>query len=276
MEILRRAVGAERADATAGRVLVKLCLAAVVICWLAVGPIEAALTTVLDDPPAEEPGLADPCGILDTLYGLDNLEPVINSGGPMTDQYWKVRRGRCSELSLICATLKAKYSSHAITFGFMRRMEGGPFQPLFRTGPDVFQMFDSPGPGMDVPRGHAVLRRGSIVRFGIRVLADPILQWSSAEPDNVGDFPLDEQDHMLTWKITGKAGFPDNKIGNYVVAWEGGSNESPLNTFDGDYNELVVELCGVKPVYIPEPASIGLLGLGVGIIAKAKRRKKVH
>ena len=64
---------------------------------------------------------------------------------------------------------------------------------------------------------------------------------------------------MQTFSITGGP-----SAGNYVVGWE----DLPLSSSDLDYQDLVIEVCGVRPV--PEPATIILLGLG----SFALRRKR--
>ena len=119
MEIGERAARLVRAGAAADNTHTKFFVAAIVTCLLTAGSADAALVSNLGDPPPGEPGLAEPGGILDTLYGLDNLTRVSDSGDSLTDQYWKVLRSPCCRMTCIGAIARAKYSSYPIAFGCM-------------------------------------------------------------------------------------------------------------------------------------------------------------
>ncbi|MGD9632316.1 MAG: hypothetical protein AB7G28_17585 [Pirellulales bacterium] len=72
------------------------------------------------------------------------------------------------------------------------------------------------------------------------------------------------QDQMVTFEIIGKAGHPENSVGNYVVGWEAFPRD------DLDYQDLVYEISGAAPV--PEPGS-GAVFLSTWVAAIGPRRR---
>ncbi len=172
-----------------------------------------AYTTVIE--PAKTPGertLLDEGGILDTLYGLENLERVQDQ----KDQYWLNRGGGR-------VTAKATYTHVDIPgspqrgriFGYFLNDE--TFRPIMTL--ETANAFDS--------NGFAAAELPNSELFPVRWGVDPNL--SSLASDNAG------VDHMVTWFITSGP-----HSGNYVLAWE--------DFADHDYNDLVVEVSGVEPI----------------------------
>ena len=86
-------------------------------------------------------------------------------------------------------------------------------------------------------------------------------------------------DHLVTFQITGNADqygrdYSANIIGNYILAWE----DLPLSLSDRDYNDLVLELGGVRPIaepmpVIPEPPTAVLLASGLAAIRYFRLRR---
>jgi len=188
-----------------------------------------------------EPSLLTPGGILDLLYGLENLTMASDSA----DQVWQ-------NLGTATATVKGKYAGYGQVFGYIPGATGGSFVPLF----DVTQ-----NGALDSPSGQfTVGQSGFDFRFAIDpngAGVDPGI-WSSTAGENA-----DLLDHMVTWLITGNAGHPGNEIGAYVIAFE----DLPIPLSDNDYNDLVVEVRGVADAVVPEPATLLLLGSGVVVLA---------
>jgi len=178
-----------------------------------------------------EPALMSTGGVLDTLYGLGNLVEIE------TDQFWSNIDGT--------ATAQAKQACYIQNFGYLPGSGGGTFELLFTVTANGYLN--------GIPSAtYSKAETGAIFRFADDPSGAPL--WSSQVSDN-----SDSKDHMKTFLVTGGA-----NVGNYVVCWE------DLRCLgDSDYQDLVVEVSGVRP--IPEPATVCILGLG-GLILLGKRR----
>ena len=161
---------------------------------------------------SSEPSLIDPGGILDTLYGLKNLERIADD----FDQTWIELDGGVSA--------QAKYAGFSQNFGYI---QGGVFTSLF-TVTESGYLSGSPSCLFLEEDGH------EIFQFGLYLSGAPLR--SSLESSN-----SDGLDHMVTWLITGA-----DSAGNYVIAWEdfeyGG---------DTDFNDLVIEVSMAAPIPEP-------------------------
>jgi len=184
-------------------------------------------------------------GILDTLYGLNNVQRIEDN----YDQVWYNPNGH--------ARAEAKYAGYTQNFGYING-DTNTFTALFNVTANGYLNGDP-----NAPMTHYFT--GYYFRFADDPSGSPL--WSSLQSENSGG----NNDHMVTWKIIGNVGKPayaDNVIGNYVIAWE------DLNLGDADYNDLVVEVHGVSPTTpTPEPATLSLLGLGLlGLFGFRKRK----
>lgn len=70
----------------------------------------------------------------------------------------------------------------------------------------------------------------------------------------------DGADHMVAYE----------RGGQYIFGWEDLSSSG----WDQDYNDFVVLVSGVQGVSVPEPATLGLLGLGMLGMGVFRRRKQ--
>jgi hypothetical protein len=197
-----------------------------------------AYATPISYPTYSEVWLDTPKGILDTLYGLSNLQRVQDN----YDQIWVNNGGKVDAV--------AKYAGYTQTFGYIY---SSSFSPLFTITANGYL----PDNWVSMPS----LPSGANFNFADYPSGSPL--WSSLQTANSGG----NNDHMVTWKIIGNTGNPENIIGDYVVAWE------DLNLGDADYNDLVVEVQNVNP-RTPEPASLSLLGLGLLGLFGLKRKNK--
>jgi hypothetical protein len=209
-----------------------------------------------------EPALAAPGGILDQLYGLENLTRVADLGDGLTDQFWTTS-GLDAPLGI---AIRAKHSSYSYSFGIL---DGAAGLDDFVA---VAAIPSRPGDFPANPATVAPANLGPVFRFALRIEKGNDEFWSSAIADNASSYANpagDSGDHMYTWQITGNARHAGNNIGNFVCAWE----DLPDYTrcYDGDYNDLVLEVAAAA---IPEPLTILHLAVGAGCIVSCPRQRK--
>ncbi len=220
-------------------------------CWA------TPITTTPINTNSSEGSLATMNGILDSLYGLENLQRV-NDVGTNSDQIWSWVDG----VDSWSATVQAKHAAYSHDFGILPGLESD----------NLITIVDSIYFNNTEPRSNSYLIDDSFqtFRLGLHVF-NTDLTWSSQTSENL--YRGLYTDHMVTWQIMDNAGFEDNQIGNYVVAWE---DLAPGQCYyDGDYQDLVVELSGVQPgtPIVPEPATVAILAAGAIFLVRRDKRR---
>ena len=208
-------------------------------CFLAAGPATAATTGI--DPTSNLIAPASAGGILDTIYGLSNLQRVDDFAVLPNDQIW-FNPGTYE------AQAQAKFSGSAHDFGYIPDINGNgmfeePIVPLFNLGGSINGI---------LPSGPSGILTGGPFNFLWTLESSGAPLWTSL-PD------VRNIDHMVTWTII-------DKPNTWVIAWE----DLPRGG-DQDYNDLVVEV-SVSPV--PIPPAILLLGSGLVAMVGIRRRFK--
>lgn len=202
-----------------------------------------ANTVILPSP--NEPDLIGVGGILDTVFGLGNLQRVDDD----LDQYWRVTADE------VTATAVAKHAGYKQNFGFIN--SEGQFSSLLYVPYMNAQSSFSNVPAI-----------GDEIRFGLTRGAKPRRgnkRVFSSDPSNNGFCGwfncYASEDHMVSWLIT-----DGEYAGDYVLAWE-----DLKHLGDRDYNDLVVRVSGVAVV--PAPAAVFLFGSGLlGLVVVSRRR----
>ena len=214
--------------------------------FIGAGGAAAATTDILPGPetPLVEGG---GIGILDQLYGLGNLVRVDDD----FDQIWNPANGD--------TMAQAKFADFSQEFGYIPQGRDGSYNAA-----DFVHLFDVAGGTNGIGFGgpSAALSSGDVnFIWALNPSGSPLwTSWLGLNSDSV--------DHMVTWRISGNEGSPNNPIGGYVIAWEDLQFGDPES--DHDFNDLVVEV-NIAPVPIP-PA---FLLLGSGLIGLVGLRKKL-
>ncbi len=209
-----------------------------VVCAFMAGPALADLTPINVFAPNSEPRLATSGGILDSLYGLANLQRMDDD----FDQIWMNLNGG--------ALVQAKWAAATEQFGYFPGVSGGSFVQLLSipqgtngTESALSGVYTGSTPGHETLPFFRPALQG--VNYGL---------WSSQESDN----PSGNKDHMVTWKVA-------NLTNTYVIAWE------VENLGDWDYQDLVVQISNAAPVPVPGAVLLGMLGLGAAGLRLRKR-----
>lgn len=103
--------------------------------------------------------------------------------------------------------------------------------------------------------------------------------WPTGFTSNIFGFYLDTPDGIWFSHDSRNSDGADHMVaygegGDYIFGWE----DLASKNWDQDYNDFVVLVSGVKgvnvPVSVPEPATLGLLGLGILGMGAFRRRKQ--
>ena len=187
-------------------------------------------------------------GILGFLYGWNNLTRVDDLGA-LSDRWWSIGVG--AE-----ARPLSSFAGYSFDFGWLDQT--AQFHNILSYG--------GPSGYINLP-GVPFASSDLLNRFALHTSGGTA--FNSAQAD----------DHLVTFQITGNADqygrdYSANIIGNYILAWE----DLPLSLSDRDYNDLVLELGGVRPIaepmpVIPEPPTAVLLASGLAAIRYFRLRR---
>ena len=225
----------------------RLILAAALVAlglFLGVGATSAATTRIFSGP---ETPLVDTGGILDQIYGLNNLIRVDDRW----DQIWSPSSGD--------VTVKAKFAAFEQDFGYIPQNIDGSFNET-----DFVRLFKVSGHTNGIHfMASTVPFHSHNANFVWALNPSGAPMWTS-QPNSA----IDGFDHMVTWYIADNDGINDHLTGTFVLAWEdlyGGG--------DRDFNDLVVE---VHITQVPLPGSFWILSSGfislVGFRIKIKMK----
>ena len=194
---------------------------------------------------SSEPSLIGTGGILDTKFGLGNLQRIDDN----LDQNWYVTANQVS------VTAVAKYAGYSQNFGFIdasNNFNSLLYVPYMNNQSNTFNVGAS----------------GTPFRFGLDPSGSPL--FSSDPSENVACIWFlctPAMDHMVSWLVTGDGQY----AGDYVLAWE------DLKFLgDRDYNDLVVRVSGVSNMpAVPVPAAAWLFASGLMALLTVSRRRRV-
>jgi len=231
-----------------------------VACFALAGSSAQALLTEISPNTSDGTKVDGPGGVLDILYGRENLIRIDDYDADTTDSYWTITQPENA-----IATARAKYAGFKHKFGYMIGQSGSGFNKLFDSGKQHFGLFDDDSHSGEFEN----MQADDIFRLGLELCGKHGWRWSSLPSENEilpAGQTGDAMDHVVTWLITGTS----EHAGNYVVAWEDLSADNTLGNYDGDYNDLVVELAGVAPV--PEPAPWIIFALSTVFLLRRRKR----
>ena len=253
-----------------------VCSGVISLLFLIAGPASASIITTINPASGSETSLAEPGGILDILYGLSNLTRVSDGDSETTDQYW----GFSGPDGEGTARIRAKFAGFNHRFGHLSGATGSDFHSLIDTSNLSSGIYGQKKHGDNPPpQSFTQAQTGEVFRLGLDLVSKPGWLWSSVPKENTtmpGGATGDGIDHMVTWMITGSSKkYKNNVIGNYVVSWEDLSADGQIGSYDGDYNDVVVELSGVQPGSsppVPEPVTCVLFAMSALLLRGHKAR----
>lgn len=211
-------------------------------------------------------------GIMEKYYGKYGVDFVrVDDSG---DQLWTYLSG-ANGSALI--DVQAKYASDNSVFGAY----GSPnynanstdFKAVAKVNGDGYNAtltaIGTGDGGVGYQSGNNVIMYASDVQslfaWGIHDVSTS-QYFSSIASKNTSETNPNFLDHMVTFYI--KTG---DSAGHYVIAFE---DRTASNSTDRDFNDLVLEISGVRAV--PEPSTLLMAGtalVGTGLVALRRRRK---
>ncbi|WP_177420517.1 DUF4114 domain-containing protein [endosymbiont of Lamellibrachia barhami] len=182
-------------------------------------------------------------GIIDQLFGLANVRRIDDRPLGVSDQLW------VADASTVEARVLAKFTGYASEgFGVFENIASDPYRETFVATSNPF--YSDPLDDMFIDLGVSPF---DIFSYGMES------NLCGSQVNSIENRNSCVRDHMVTWEILN-----GQSAGNFILAWE--------DLTDNDFNDLVLEVRGAKPVGTPEPVAWLLFSTGYLILGRRLRK----
>ncbi|RLJ21841.1 hypothetical protein DJ031_02215 [bacterium endosymbiont of Escarpia laminata] len=165
-------------------------------------------------------------GIIDQLFGLANVRRIDDRPLGDSDQLW------AAGASAVEARVLAKFTGYAAEgFGVFENIASAPYREALVATSNPF--YADPLNDLFTDLGVSPF---DVYSYGMES------NLCGTTVNSIENRNTCVRDHMVTWEILN-----GQSAGNFILAWE--------DLTDNDFNDLVLEVRGAKPVGTPEPAA---------------------
>lgn len=231
------------------RVLNRVCPCAAILVALIVPATALAAYTPINPPVASVKEASHEC-VLEHAYGGDfSLVGGLNyTNGTVTAERIDDDLDQIYGVGMYDFLMLGEFGVFDEIFGYLPGDSGGSFMTLFDVGGEYY---DATGSATDVQMDDSF----RMARTGMGGT-----QTSKSSDNYLGS------DQVVTYRVTGLPDQGDKMV--YVVFFEDMSNQ--YGPSDYDYNDLIVQITHLGD-HTPEPAALGLLLAGAGVLLLRRR-----